>query len=180
MARLTQALILLLASASMVDAAATATAANPIRKVVTMLQNMQTKVTEEGKKEQDLFEKFMCYCKTSGGDLDASIQAAKDKIEATASALEAATKKKAQTEADLKEHQTSKADAETAMAEATAIREKEAAAYAQEKSDLETNLAALGKAQRPEDGSLLGSTSSEVLLVQTYAGDLEILHRSSN
>ena len=63
MARLTQALILLLASASMVDATATATAANPIRKVVTMLQNMQTKVTEEGKKEQDLFEKFMCYCK---------------------------------------------------------------------------------------------------------------------
>ena len=29
-------------------------AANPIRKVVTLLQNMQHKVTEEGKLEQDL------------------------------------------------------------------------------------------------------------------------------
>jgi predicted nucleic acid-binding Zn-ribbon protein len=167
MARLTQALILLLASASMVDATATATAANPIRKVVTMLQNMQTKVTEEGKKEQDLFEKFMCYCKTSGGDLDASIQAAKDKIEATASAIEAATKKKAQTEADLKEHQTSLADAETAMAEATAIREKEAAAYAQEKSDLETNLAALSKAiaaiEKGAAGAFLQTTAASAI-----------------
>jgi hypothetical protein len=25
---------------------------------------------------QELYEKFMCYCKTSGGDLDASISAA--------------------------------------------------------------------------------------------------------
>ena len=34
---------------------------NPIRKVVTMLQNMQKKVTAEGEKETALFEKYMCY-----------------------------------------------------------------------------------------------------------------------
>ncbi len=34
--------------------------ANPIRRVVNMLGMMQKKVTEEGKKADDLFEKFMC------------------------------------------------------------------------------------------------------------------------
>ena len=33
--------------------------ANPVRKVVTMLQKMQTKVLEEGKKEEALYHKFM-------------------------------------------------------------------------------------------------------------------------
>ena len=33
-------------------------AANPIRKVVTMLQNVQKKVEAEGKKEAEMFEKF--------------------------------------------------------------------------------------------------------------------------
>merc|ERR1719271_2399641 len=55
-------------------------AANPIRKVVTMLQNMQKKVTEEGKKEQEIYDKFMCYCKNGGGELSGSISAADTKI----------------------------------------------------------------------------------------------------
>jgi hypothetical protein len=48
-------------------------AANPIRKVVTMLQAMEKKVTAEGEKETELFEKFMCYCKNGDEALAASI-----------------------------------------------------------------------------------------------------------
>jgi len=47
--------------------------ANPIRKVVTMLQNMQKKVSTEGEKEKALFDKFMCYCKNSDSTLGKSI-----------------------------------------------------------------------------------------------------------
>jgi hypothetical protein len=54
--------------------------ANPIRKVVTMLQNMQAKVTEEGEHQAELFEKFMCYCKNGRGTLEASIADAENKI----------------------------------------------------------------------------------------------------
>ena len=43
------------------------TAVNPIRRVVNLLQEMAKKVTEEG--EQALYERFDCYCKTSGEDL---------------------------------------------------------------------------------------------------------------
>jgi hypothetical protein len=36
--------------------------ANPIRKVVTLLQDMQKEIEKEGEVEKDMFEKFMCYC----------------------------------------------------------------------------------------------------------------------
>jgi len=44
-------------------------AVNPIRRVVTMLQMMQKKITAEGEKEKELFDKFMCYCQTGAGEL---------------------------------------------------------------------------------------------------------------
>ena len=36
--------------------------ANPIRKVVTLLQDMQKELEAEGEKEEELYNKFMCYC----------------------------------------------------------------------------------------------------------------------
>merc|ERR1719238_476342 len=41
---------------------------------------MQKKVQAEGEKEKDLFDKFMCYCKNSGGDLSKSISDAETKV----------------------------------------------------------------------------------------------------
>ena len=35
---------------------------NPIRRIVTLLQEMQKEIEAEGEKEEDAFEKFMCYC----------------------------------------------------------------------------------------------------------------------
>jgi len=34
--------------------------ANPIRKVVTLMQNMQKEIEAQGAKEKELFDKFMC------------------------------------------------------------------------------------------------------------------------
>ena len=42
-----------------------------------MLQAMQTKVLEEGKKEEGLYKKFTCYCKNNVGTLEKSIATAK-------------------------------------------------------------------------------------------------------
>merc|ERR1719161_1630472 len=62
--------------------------ANPIRKVVNMLQMMSKKITAEGKKEDELFDKFMCYCKTGGSTLGTSIAEAEAKVPAVGSDLE--------------------------------------------------------------------------------------------
>jgi hypothetical protein len=53
---------------------------NPMRKVVTMLEMMTKKIEAEGKKEEKLFEEFMCYCKGGKAELAGAIQAGKDKI----------------------------------------------------------------------------------------------------
>merc|ERR1719362_636017 len=79
--------------------------ANPIRKVVNLLQAMQKKVTQEGAKAEELHQKFMCYCKNSGGSLGASIAAAEKKIPEVQASLKAATERKTQTESDLKSNQ---------------------------------------------------------------------------
>merc|ERR1719510_858987 len=140
---------------------------NPIRKVVTMLQGMQKKVEDEAKTELALFEKYMCYCKTAGGDLDAGITESEAKVESMKAALKSAKEQKAQTEADLKEHQTSRAEAKAAMEEATGIRDKEAAAFAKFQEDSETNLGALGKAipavERGMKGSFLQTSAASLL-----------------
>jgi chromosome segregation ATPase len=116
---------------------------NPIRKVVTMLQNMQKKVTAEGEKEKDLYEKFMCYCKTSGGALQETVSAAESKIPEVTSAIEEGTAKKVQLEDEVKSAQTSRAEAKEAIAKATAIREKEASAFKAESTLYKQNIDAL-------------------------------------
>merc|ERR1719502_1059275 len=134
------AVILLFASPAF--ASSEASRANPIRKVVTMLQNMQKKVEAEGEREKELFEKYMCYCKTSGGDLGKSISDAGPKMDGLAADIKEGEAKKKQLDEDLKNHQADRSAAKTAMAEATALRNKEAAAFVKESSEDNANLAA--------------------------------------
>jgi len=130
---------------------------NPIRRVVKLLQKMQKSVEAEGDKEKKLFEEFMCYCKTGTGDLTTSITAAENKIPQVNSALAAAEATKEQLEKDLAQHKANVADAKKTIATATALREKEAAAFATESSDLKTNIAALAKATAAIEAGTAGS-----------------------
>jgi len=94
--------------------------ANPIRKVVTMLQSMQAKVQEEGEKELALYDKYMCYCKTAGGDLKASIAGAEESISELGNKIKAAEEQMVVLKEELKTAQADRAAAKAAMAEATA------------------------------------------------------------
>merc|ERR1719454_1066692 len=93
-----------------------------------------------------MFDKYMCYCKTSGGDLQASINAADTKVPQLESDIKEGEAKKAQLDEDIKQHQVDRSAAKAAMAEATTLREKEAAAYAKESSEDAANIAAVEKA----------------------------------
>jgi len=62
----------LLAGAALAVKEERSNVANPIRRVVTLLQKMQSSVAAEGEKEKKLFEEFMCYCKTGTDDLKTS------------------------------------------------------------------------------------------------------------
>jgi len=150
-------MFLVLTVGSMASLQDTAHAENPIRRVVKLLQKMQSSVEAEGEKEKKLFEEFMCYCKTGTNDLTQSIDAAESKLPQVSSALEKAEATKVQLEKDIKQHKANVADAKKTMATAKALREKEAAAFAKESSDLKTNIAALGKATAAIGGGMAGS-----------------------
>jgi len=141
-------------------------AANPIRKVVTMLQTLQAKVQAEGAKEKELYDKYMCYCKGAGGDLAKSIADAEAKGPELASAIEEAEGRLVQLKSDVASHQNDRAAAKTAMAEATALREKEAAAFGTFESESQANLGAISKAVTAIEkgaGGFLQTNSASVL-----------------
>merc|ERR1719321_2196333 len=133
-----------------------------------MLQQMQKKVTAEGEKEAELFEKYMCYCKTSGGDLSKSIGDANTKIPQLGADIKEAEAKNAQLKEDLKQHQADRSAAKAAVADATTLREKEAAAYAKESSEAKANIAAVNKAvtalEKGMAGGFLQTRSASILL----------------
>merc|ERR1719210_872622 len=104
---------------------------------------MTKKVEAEGEAEAKLYEKFMCYCKNGASDLEASISAAEDKLASLPNEIKAAVAKLTQLKADVKQHKADKVAAKAAMAEATAIREKEAAAFATMKAEADSTIAAI-------------------------------------
>merc|ERR1712194_965303 len=108
-----------------------------------------------------------CYCKNGGSGLGASISAAEEKIPAVTSDIESAEARLSGSKADLKQAQTDRAAAKDAMKEAKALREKEAAEYAQYKADADTNVAAIAKAvaalEKGMAGSFLQTPSAAVL-----------------
>jgi septal ring factor EnvC (AmiA/AmiB activator) len=109
-------------------------------------EDMQKKIIAEGERDEELFEKFMCYCKNGGADLTASITAAENKQPQLEASITEAKAQKEQLEKDLTQHKADREEAKGAIATATALRNKEAAAYAKDKSDMDTNIAAMGKA----------------------------------
>jgi chromosome segregation ATPase len=159
---------LMVASASALTAEqSTSLNANPVRKVVTMLQMMVKKIEAEAVKEKELYDKFMCYCKTADETLGKSIGDANTKIPQLESDIKQAEEEKAQLEADLEAHQADRTAAKEAMAKATEIREKEAAAFAKEMGEDKANLDALAKAlaaiQKGMAGGFLQTNAAGVL-----------------
>merc|ERR1719335_2172126 len=115
--------------------------ANPIRKVVTMLQDMQKTVEEGGKKEEELFEKFMCYCSGGEGKLEASITEGKAQITSLSAMVERGSAEKSQLDQDIVTHKSDREAAQKTIKESTALREKEASEFAASSGDMKTNIA---------------------------------------
>jgi predicted nucleic acid-binding Zn-ribbon protein len=120
--------------------------ANPIRRVVTMLQKIEQKVTKEGEAATELHEKAMCACKTQTNDYTQSISDGEAKSKQLAANLKSTTDMKAQLESDLKGHKSDREAAKMALADAKALREKEAAAFDATMTEYQTNIAAMSKA----------------------------------
>jgi len=120
--------------------------ANPIRKVVRLLQDLEKKIITEGEEGEELYKKYTCYCKSNGKEVAERISAAEAKIPNLGPDVEAAKAEQVQLDEDVEKAKANRAAAKASVANTTATREKEAAAFAKEKSESDTNLAAMKKA----------------------------------
>merc|ERR1719409_1288001 len=149
--------------------------ANPIRKIVTMLQMMENKIKAEGEKQEKLFEQYMCYCTTNEAALTASIKDSETKIPQLESTLEETDAAAKQMVKDLAQHKTDREAAKKAIATATEVREKEAKAFAEKSGDYKANIAAMKKAvaaiEKGSGGAFLQTQSAVVLRKITENND---------
>jgi len=177
-------LLLLVATLGMISAKDTneqQSEANPMRRVVTMLQMMAKKVEAEGKVQKELFDKFMCYCKSGSEELGKSIGDAETKIPQLESDITEAESAKAQLDADVTQARQDREDAKGEIAKATAMREKDASAFLKESTEDKSNLDALTKAlaaiEKGMAGSFLQTNTAGMLRRLTLSMDMSTADR---
>merc|ERR1719482_95452 len=120
--------------------------ANPIRKVVTLLQDMQKELEVEGEKEEELYNKFMCYCDGNTDDMSKAAEEAATKITELKSKLEAEKAEKSQLDQALMGHKKDREAAKADLEKATTIREKEHADFVEETGDSKESLDSMNAA----------------------------------
>merc|ERR1719182_218549 len=108
-----RALLFLVASATALELTAQE---NPIRRIVNLLQSTQKKVEEEGEQQEEMFEKFVCYCETNSKKLAASVQELTDAVPQNEASVKSKSEQKTQMEEELKVHKKDRSDANAAIA----------------------------------------------------------------
>lgn len=140
--------------------------ANPIRKVVTLLQDMQKEIEVEGAKEQELYDKFMCFCNGGTADLQKTSADSQATVDSLTAKSEEMTAEKSGLEEELVKHKSELAQAEQDLDKAMAVRSKEKETFDDEYANKKSATTALSGAIPALEKGMGGSS-----LVQMGSGD---------
>jgi len=134
-------------------ALSTLSSESPVGRVVDLIQQLKAKIEADGKAEQQVYDKFACWCETTiNNKLDeistnqTDIQKYSDDIEEASGTLGSLSAEIDQLKKDIAENRKSQADA-------TAIREKENAEYTQFRFESEQTIGALEHAVKVLQGA---------------------------
>jgi len=126
--------------------AQTLTAENPMRKIITMLQDMAKELEREGEVEKEIFEKAICTCENGEAELNKVIDDSSAAIEELTAKVSGAKAESTQLTQDVAGHKASAEQAGADLSEATMIRDKEHKKFVAEEADTKSNIAAMAKA----------------------------------
>jgi len=148
--------------------------ANPIRRIVSLLQGMAKKLSEEGEKDHELFDKFMCYCKKQKAAAAKAIAETSGKDPQLASDIEESTEKIKQINLELEAAKADIKASEEAVDSATEQRKSQNTQYQAKQSELSGFVGSLGKAipalEKGAGGAFLQAQSAlKVALLQAVA-----------
>merc|ERR1719420_1042665 len=122
------------------------TGENPMRRIITMLQDMQKEVEREGEAEKEIFEKALCVCENGEEELDKTIADSEAAIEEWTAKTASGKAESTQLTQEVADHKSGAAQAKSDLSEATMLREKEHKQFLADEKDTKTNLDGLSKA----------------------------------
>jgi septal ring factor EnvC (AmiA/AmiB activator) len=145
--------------------------ANPMARVVQLLNDLKLQVEKDGEKEKVLYEKFMCWCESGGAEEEESLRVQKERIERLHPAIASAEEQVATLTDQISEIAQDIAAHEQAKRGADALRGKEEETYKTESENLKQSIAALKKAiavlQKARDAASFMQAASAVKVALT-------------
>merc|ERR1719161_2689966 len=139
-------LLFLLAAAAGQPTPEPAAKPSPIRKVVTLIEDMKTQVEKEGEEDKAAYDKYACWCQTNDKEKTDAIEAAEKAIEDLSAKIEEYAALQAQLKTEIEKLEEDIAKNQKALETATAQREKEKAEFEAQEADLKEALSALKQA----------------------------------
>merc|ERR1719331_1406841 len=127
-------------------APASAAALNPITRVVQLMEGLAKKTEADGKAEEDLFEKYVCWYKTVVSSKKASNAEAKDRIESLTAYIDDVKSGRVEFTSERKDLEAEIEKLNTEIETATDMRKKENTDFLAAKDEMEKAIAALEKA----------------------------------
>jgi len=118
----------------------------PITKVVNLLKEIKAGIAADGSAEQQVYDKFACWCEKTTSRKAQAIESGKEQIQALGTSVLTLKGKAATLASEIAQLGRDIAENEEAQKAATAIREKENASYQTETSELQQTIGALEKA----------------------------------
>jgi hypothetical protein len=101
----------------------------PITRVVGLLKNMQETISKEQDEDESIFDKVKCWCNSNSWEKGNQVEASKAKISELESDIKQGTARSAELNQQIKELNAGVAADKQALAEATALRQKQLSEY---------------------------------------------------
>merc|ERR1719454_2305948 len=136
------------------------------------------KVEEEGEKEKELYEAFMCYCKSGVSQLQGAVDDANKRIPELTTHIAELEALLGKLKADVALHQKDRDAAKAAIEAATEIRKKEAKKAEEASVDNQVYITALKKAIAALEKGMAGAflqTSAATVLKGLLQSDNQII-----
>jgi len=139
---------------------------SPVEKVVKLLTDIKTRIETDGEAEQQLYDKFACWCDNTAKKKAAAIIQANDDIRAMGQQILSLKGKVATRAAEIEELTKKLADNAAEQERATVLRSKENKGYMEESAEIKESIAALEEAMK---ALIAGTQQGGASLLQAQA-----------
>mmetsp|Transcript_55311 Transcript_55311/g.144235 ORF Transcript_55311/g.144235 Transcript_55311/m.144235 type:complete len:746 (-) Transcript_55311:37-2274(-) len=149
---------------------------SPIRKVVTLIEDMKTTAEKDAAQDKTMYDKYMCWCETNQKVKGAAIDAAEKAIEELSAFIEEAAAKEGQLKTEIAGLENDIAEDKDALASATSVREKEYDDFLATEADMKETRGLLKEAidtlskvqliQQAKQGDAAAKSKAQAILLQ--------------